>query len=221
MKCFIYFSFVFQLCGIVCQIDCMKYVFICSQIDFGSFCDVLFFGFVFDGGLVMFVFILIFSVVELEVLCGLSYFDFVYVVMWFFIFDIFEVDLWVLLYVIYCVEVFGSLDIMLLIFLGELGFYLFEFFNGFSFVFKDMVMQFMGYVFEYVLEKCDQCVNIFGVMLGDIGSVVEYVMFGKVWVNVFMFLLQGCMSVFQQVQMYSLNELNIFNIVIEGVFDDC
>ena len=56
---------------------------------------------------------------------------------------------------------------------------------------------------------------------GDTGSAAEYAMRGKRGVNVFMLSPHGRMSPFQQAQMFSLQDANIHNIAIEGVFDDC
>jgi threonine synthase len=63
--------------------------------------------------------------------------------------------------------------------------------------------------------------NILGATSGDTGSAAEYAMRGKQGVRVFMTSPHGRMSPFQQAQMFSLQDENIHNIAIEGVFDDC
>ncbi|HMT83952.1 MAG TPA: threonine synthase, partial [Ottowia sp.] len=63
--------------------------------------------------------------------------------------------------------------------------------------------------------------NILGATSGDTGSAAEYAMRGKKGVRVFMTSPHGRMSPFQQAQMFSLQDENIHNIAIEGVFDDC
>lgn len=93
--------------------------------------------------------------------------------------------------------------------------------NGPTLAFKDIAMQFLGNIFEYLLKKNNQQLNILGATSGDTGSAAEYAMIGKKGVNVYMLSPQGKMSAFQTAQMYSLNENNIFNIAIQGVFDDC
>lgn len=93
--------------------------------------------------------------------------------------------------------------------------------NGPTLAFKDVAMQFLGAVFEYVLEKRHESLNILGATSGDTGSAAEYAMIGKKNINVFMLSPYQRMSPFQQAQMYSLNEANIFNLAIRGVFDDC
>lgn len=204
----------------------MKYVSTRSGQSLGEFSDVLLSGLAPDGGLAMPEHIPTFSPAELEALRGLSYPDLAYAVMRPFISDIPEADLRALLRATYTAEAFGSPDIAPLTPLGDPaadggGLYLLELSNGPSLAFKDMAMQFLGQAFEYVLEKRDQRVNILGATSGDTGSAAEYAMLGKARVNVFMLSPHGRMSAFQQAQMYGLNEPNIFNIAIEGVFDDC
>ena len=93
--------------------------------------------------------------------------------------------------------------------------------QGPTLAFKDMAMQFLGQVFEYVLEKRNGRINILGATSGDTGSAAEYALRGKKRVNVFMLSPYGRMSAFQRAQMYSLQDENIHNIAVKGVFDDC
>src|SRR5690606_5849235 len=93
--------------------------------------------------------------------------------------------------------------------------------EGPTLAFKDMAMQFLGQVFEYVLQKRGATLNVVGATSGDTGSAAEYALKGKKGVSVFMLSPHGRMSAFQRAQMYSLQDANIFNISVEGVFDDC
>ncbi len=93
--------------------------------------------------------------------------------------------------------------------------------NGPTLAFKDMAMQLLGQLFEYELARRGRKLNILGATSGDTGSAAEYAMRGKKGVNVFMLSPKGRMSPFQQAQMFSLQDANIHNIAIEGVFDDC
>ena len=93
--------------------------------------------------------------------------------------------------------------------------------NGPTLAFKDMAMQLLGNLFEYELARRHQKLNILGATSGDTGSAAEYAMRGKKGIQVFMTSPRGRMSKFQQAQMFSLNEPNIHNIAIQGVFDDC
>jgi threonine synthase len=82
-------------------------------------------------------------------------------------------------------------------------------------------MQLLGEMFEYVLQREGRTLNILGATSGDTGSAAEYAMRGRKGIRVFMLSPHGKMSPFQRAQMYSLQDANIFNIAIRGVFDDC
>src|SRR3989475_10719677 len=73
----------------------------------------------------------------------------------------------------------------------------------------------------YMLEKRGRRLNVVGATSGDTGSSAEYALRGKKNIKVFMLSPQGRMSAFQAAQMYSLQDANIFNIAVRGVFDDC
>jgi threonine synthase len=102
----------------------------------------------------------------------------------------------------------------------EPGLHLLELSNGPTLAFKDMAMQLLGNLFEYVLAKRGETINILGATSGDTGSAAEYAMRGKQGVRVFMLSPEGKMSAFQRAQMYSLQDANIFNIAVSGMFDD-
>ena len=93
--------------------------------------------------------------------------------------------------------------------------------NGPTLAFKDMAMQLLGNLFEYTLAKQGAELNILGATSGDTGSAAEYAMRGKRGIRVFMLSPHKKMSAFQTAQMVSLQDPNIFNIAVEGVFDDC
>ena len=93
--------------------------------------------------------------------------------------------------------------------------------NGPTLAFKDIAMQLLGQLFEYELARRGETLNILGATSGDTGSAAEYAMRGKRGIRVFMLSPHGRMSPFQQAQMFSLQDPNIHNIAIEGVFDDC
>ncbi len=98
---------------------------------------------------------------------------------------------------------------------------LLELSNGPTLAFKDMAMQLLGNLFEYALAQHGETLNILGATSGDTGSAAEYAMRGKAGIRVFMLSPHRKMSAFQTAQMYSLQDPNIHNIAIEGVFDDC
>jgi len=101
------------------------------------------------------------------------------------------------------------------------GLHLLELSNGPTLAFKDMAMQLLGNLFEYVLNQEKSDLNILGATSGDTGSSAEYAMRGKQGIRVFMLSPLGKMSRFQTAQMFSLADPNIFNLAVQGVFDDC
>lgn len=134
--------------------------------------------------------------------------------------DIPAADLKALCEKTYTAEVFGTGEIVPLRHLED-GLWLEALSNGPTLAFKDMAMQLLGHLFEYELARRGEQLNILGATSGDTGSAAEYAMRGKKGVRVFMTSPQGRMSAFQQAQMFSLQDENIHNIAIEGVFDDC
>lgn len=103
----------------------------------------------------------------------------------------------------------------------EPGLHILSLSNGPTLAFKDIAMQLLGNLFEYTLKKTGAALNILGATSGDTGSSAEYAMRGKHAIRVFMLSPLGKMSRFQTAQMFSLQDKNIFNIAIRGVFDDC
>ncbi len=134
--------------------------------------------------------------------------------------DIPEADLKRLCDTTYTARVFGSAAITPLKPLGA-HLALQALSNGPTLAFKDIAMQLLGRLFEYELGRRGQTLNILGATSGDTGSAAEYAMRGKRGINVFMLSPHGRMSTFQQAQMFSLQDANIHNIAVDGVFDDC
>ncbi|MDD0810746.1 threonine synthase [Curvibacter sp. RS43] len=134
--------------------------------------------------------------------------------------DIPAADLKALCHKTYTAEVFGTGEIVPLRHLED-GLWLEALSNGPTLAFKDMAMQLLGNLFEYELARRGEELNIFGATSGDTGSAAEYAMRGKKGVRVFMTSPNGRMSPFQQAQMFSLQDENIHNLAVEGVFDDC
>lgn len=120
----------------------------------------------------------------------------------------------------YTAEIFGSEAITPLKTL-EPGFHMLALSNGPTLAFKDIAMQLLGNLFEYTLHKTGEELNILGATSGDTGSSAEHAMRGKKNIRVFMLSPHNKMSRFQTAQMFSLQDNNIFNIAIRGVFDDC
>jgi threonine synthase len=120
----------------------------------------------------------------------------------------------------YTAKTFGTAEITPLATL-EPNLHLLELSNGPTLAFKDIALQLIGNLFEHELARRGHGLNVLGATSGDTGSAAEHALKGKRGVNVFMLSPHGRMSAFQRAQMYSLTDANIFNIAIEGVFDDC
>ncbi len=151
---------------------------------------------------------------------SLPYADLAFEILSLYIDDIPADDLRALCRKTYTEEVFGSREIVPLKQLQE-GLSLEALSNGPTLAFKDMAMQLLGNLFEYELARRGQELNILGATSGDTGSAAEYAMRGKKGVRVFMTSPHGRMSPFQQAQMFSLQDANIHNLAVQGVFDDC
>jgi len=161
-----------------------------------------------------------FSAAGFEALRPLGYRDLASVVLARFMTDIPETDLRALIDKTYRKDTFGSDDVTPLVTLAP-GFSLLRASNGPTLSFKDVAMQLIGHLFEYVLAGERRSLNILGATSGDTGSAAEYAIRGKRGISVFMLSPRGRMSAFQQAQMYALDEPNIHNIAIDGTFDDC
>ncbi|MBC3185164.1 threonine synthase [Corynebacterium sp. zg-331] len=103
----------------------------------------------------------------------------------------------------------------------EDGLYIGHLSQGPTAAFKDMAMQLLGELFEYELARRGQTLNILGATSGDTGSAAEYAMRGRERISVFMLTPAGRMTPFQQAQMFGLDDENIVNMALNGVFDDC
>ena len=134
--------------------------------------------------------------------------------------DIPPADLRALVESTYTAAVFGSARITPLRPL-EPGVFVLGLSNGPTLAFKDVAMQFLGHAFEYELARRRRTLKVLGATSGDTGSAAEHALKGKRGIDVFMLSPAGRMSPFQQAQMFSLQEANIHNIAVDGVFDDC
>ena len=180
----------------------MRYISTRGQSPAESFCDILLGGLAPDGGLYL---PETYPQVSKETLArwrDLSYADLAFEVLSLFITDIPAADLKALVHKTYTPQVYAyarkpeaAKDIVPLTEL-EPGLALLELSNGPTLAFKDMAMQLLGNLFEYVLDKRGETINILGATSGDTGSAAEYAMRGKHNVKVFMLSPDGKMSAF-------------------------
>jgi threonine synthase len=206
----------------------MKYISTRGQSPALSFSEILLGGLAPDGGLYLPEQYPQFSDADLNAMRGMSYRELAFAVLSRLVddSDIPHADLKAIIDKTYRAEVYqyaragqNAEDITPTLKLED-NLYLLSLSNGPTLAFKDMAMQLLGNLFEYVLEKTGQTTNILGATSGDTGSAAEYAMRGKKGVRVFMLSPYQKMSRFQTAQMFSLQDKNIFNIAVKGVFDD-
>ncbi|MCA3180366.1 MAG: threonine synthase [Burkholderiaceae bacterium] len=184
------------------------------------FTDILLGGLAPDGGLVVPERYPAIDHATLEKWRALPYADLAFVLLRLYCDDIPDADLHALVRRTYTADTFGSDDIVPVRTL-EPDLHLLRLSNGPTLAFKDVAMQLLGHLFEYVLAKEGRQLNILGATSGDTGSAAEYAMRGRRGIRVFMLSPAGRMSPFQTAQMFSLRDANIYNIAVDGVFDDC
>ena len=204
----------------------MKYISTRGNAPAKTFTEILLGGLAPDGGLYLPEHYPQVTRAELDAWRTLSYAELAFAVLSKFITDIPAADLKAIVSKTYTAEVYGNgradsdaTQITPLRKLSE-GVYLQELSNGPTLAFKDMAMQLLGNLFEYALAQDHAELNILGATSGDTGSAAEYAMRGKRGIRVFMLSPNGKMSSFQRAQMYSLQDQNIFNIAVNGMFDD-
>ncbi len=198
----------------------MKYISTRGHADRKRFCEILLEGLAPDGGLYLPESYPKVDDATLTKWRSLPYADLAFEILSLYIDDIPAEDLRTLCRKTYTETVFGTREIVPLKKLED-GFYLEALSNGPTLAFKDMAMQLLGNLFEYELARRGEQLNILGATSGDTGSAAEYAMRGKQGVRVFMTSPHGRMSPFQQAQMFSLQDANIHNLAVKGVFDDC
>ena len=96
-----------------------------------------------------------------------------------------------------------------------------ELFHGPTLAFKDIALQFLGRLFEEILEERDARLNILAATSGDTGSAAISGVRGQNRIHIFVMHPHGRVSPLQERQMTSVLDANVFNLAVEGSFDDC
>lgn len=205
----------------------MKYISTRGQSPALTFSEILLGGLAPDGGLYLPEVYPQFNDADLTAMRGMNYRDLAFAILSRLVDDIPTADLKAIIDKTYTADVYSFArpgqnpeDITPTLKLED-NLHLLSLSNGPTLAFKDMAMQLLGNLFEYVLTKTGQTTNILGATSGDTGSAAEYAMRGKKGIRVFMLSPYQKMSRFQTAQMFSLQDDNIFNIAVKGVFDDC
>ncbi|MDK2856931.1 MAG: threonine synthase [Verrucomicrobiota bacterium] len=100
-------------------------------------------------------------------------------------------------------------------------FHILELWHGPTLAFKDVALQFLGNLFEYILQKRGGELNLLGATSGDTGSAAIAGVRGKENIRIFVMHPRGRTSPIQEKQMTSVLDENVFNLAVEGTFDDC
>ncbi len=198
----------------------MKYISTRGGVPPKPFTEILLGGLATDGGLMMPDHYPKLSEADLAVMRSMGYRELAFEVISRFATDIPPADLKAIINKTYSAEVFGSEAITPLKKLAP-GLHILGLSYGPTLAFKDVAMQLLGNLFEYVLAQNHAELNILGATSGDTGSAAEYAMRGKRGIRVFMLSPLGKMSPFQTAQMFSLQDPNIFNIAVTAPFDAC
>lgn len=148
---------------------------------------------------------------------GLSYPELALEVMRLFVGDIPKEDLWGLVKRAY--DAFDHPQVVPLVEVG--GIHIMELFHGPTLAFKDVALQFLGNLFEYLLDKAGDRMNILGATSGDTGSAAIHGVKGRRNMAIFILYPHGRVSPVQELQMTTVTDFGVHCIAIEGTFDDC
>ncbi|MEW8013894.1 MAG: threonine synthase [Candidatus Sedimenticola endophacoides] len=95
-----------------------------------------------------------------------------------------------------------------------------ELFHGPTAAFKDVALQFLGNLFDFLLGRSGGRLNILGATSGDTGSAAIYGVRGQERVDIFILHPHKRVSPIQERQMTTVLDANVHNIAITGTFDD-
>ena len=98
---------------------------------------------------------------------------------------------------------------------------LLELFHGPTLAFKDIAMQFIGNLYDYYIKNNHQNINIIVATSGDTGAAAIDAIKGKKNMNIFVLHPNNKISKVQRKLMTAVKDKNVFNIAIDGNFDDC
>lgn len=101
------------------------------------------------------------------------------------------------------------------------GVHILELFHGVTLAFKDVALQFLGNLFEYILAERGQKLTIVGATSGDTGSAAIHGVRGKHGITIFIMHPEGKTSPVQALQMTTVTDANVHNLAVRGTFDDC
>lgn len=195
----------------------MRYISTRGGIQPIRFKDAVMMGLADDGGLLLPETIPTFSRAELESWRGLGYADLAYEIISRFADDIPSHDLKALIQRSY--GTFTHPEVTPVV--RKDGVYILELFHGVTLAFKDVALQFLGNLFEYILAERKERLTIVGATSGDTGSAAIHGVRGKAGISIVILHPAGKTSPVQALQMTSVLDDNVHNIAVDGTFDDC
>ncbi len=195
----------------------MRYISTRGGIEPVRFKDAVMMGLADDGGLLLPESIPCLSAEDLASLSGMRYQDIAWTVMSRFVDDIPDGDLRLLIERSYAT--FNDPAVTPVI--QKDGVYILELFHGVTLAFKDVALQMLGNLFEYILKERQQKLTIIGATSGDTGSAAIHGVRGKEGIRIIILHPHGKTSQVQALQMTSVLDDNVHNIAIDGTFDDC
>lgn len=195
----------------------MRYISTRGGINPIPFKDAVMMGLASDGGLLLPQSYPVVTREQLESWRGLSYPELAFEVISRFVDDIPAVDLKILIKRSYAT--FSHPEVTPVV--KRDGLYILELFHGVTLAFKDVALQFLGNLFEYILAERNQRLNIIGATSGDTGSAAIHGVRGKKGISIFILHPYGKTSAVQALQMTSVTDANVHNIAVRGTFDDC
>lgn len=181
------------------------------------FKDAVMMGLADDGGLLLPESIPAFSAAELESWRTLTYPQLAFKIISRFVDDIPATDLQALIDRSYAT--FSHPEVTPVV--QKDGVYILELFHGVTLAFKDVALQFLGNLFEYILHERHERLTIVGATSGDTGSAAIHGVRGKAGISIFILHPHGKTSPVQALQMTSVLDENVHNIAVDGTFDDC
>ena len=196
----------------------MKYISTRNNSKEHSFEEVFIKGLADDGGLFIPKEIKKYTQEELNSLSELSYQDLAKKIIYPFIGD-FMSESKLSLIIDKSYSTFRKKNVVDLIKLGDTK--VLELFHGPTLAFKDVAMQLLGNFYEFYLSKNSKNINIIVATSGDTGAAAIDAIKGKKNVNIFVLHPHNKVSPVQRKIMSTVKENNVFNIAIEGNFDDC
>lgn len=195
----------------------MRYVSTRGKVPAVSFKDAVMMGLADDGGLLVPESVPAFTADELTKLSALGYPSLAYEIISRFATDIEPAKLKEIIEKSYAA--FDTEEVIPVVKKG--GLYIAEIFHGPTFAFKDIALQFLGNLFEHILEERGEKLNIVGATSGDTGSAAIYGVRGRKNIRIFILHPKGRVSPVQEMQMTSVTDENVFNLALSGTFDDC